>query len=113
MFNLVKIDKSVPVLFSATPVIPKIDVIDDRSKHRVVQFGTFLQSCLEANLIHVIPTGPYSLHEDFLQLRSRKLQDSLSDLLDLFPLPPAYIPLLSVGWIDKRANLVFTTILNK
>jgi len=91
----VKIDRPVPVLFPAVPVIPQIGVIDNRSKHMVVQFG------------------PYSLHENFLQLRSRKLQDSFSDLLDLFPLPPAYIPLLSVGWIDKRANLVFTTILKE
>ena len=39
-----------------------------------------------------IPTGPYSLHEDYLQSKSRKRQDSFSDLLDLFPLPPSYVP---------------------
>ena len=46
-----------------------------------------------ANLIHDIPTGPYSLHEDYLKSRSRKRQDSFSDLLDLFPVPPTFIPL--------------------
>lgn len=49
---------------------------------------------LEANLILDIPTGPYSLDENYLQSRSRKRQDSFSDLLDLFPVPPAYVPLL-------------------
>ena len=43
------------------------------------------------NLIYDIPTGPYSLHED--QLKSRKRQDSFGNLLDLFPLPPTYVPL--------------------
>lgn len=44
LYNLVKFDRSVPVLFPAVPVIPQISVVDNRSEHRVVQFGKFLQS---------------------------------------------------------------------
>ena len=95
LFNLVKIDRSAPVFFPAIPVIPQIDIVDNRTKHRVIQFGkVFTIFFLEANLLHDIPTGPYSLHEDYLRSRSRKHQDSFSDLLDLFPVPPTYIPLL-------------------
>ena len=53
---------------------------------------SFYNLFLEANLIRDTLTGPYSLHEDSIQSRSRKHQNSFSDLLDLFPLPPADIP---------------------
>ena len=46
LFNLVKIERSVPVLFPAIPVIPQINVVGNRSKHRVIRFGKFLQSFL-------------------------------------------------------------------